>query len=102
MIHVITCKKYSSQTIRLVECPADQLEAVLDRDMGECSLCGPMSHVELGKRRNYWDVLSSHKSKEEATEAAWEIVEVSRTTPDVSPWYDTSGLPENISKGETV
>lgn len=73
MFHVITCRKYTRQTIRIVN--ADDVDAMLAGDMGECLLCGPCSHVELGPRKDYWTVHSSHDTELEATEAAWHKLE---------------------------
>lgn len=69
MFHVVTCDKRPRQTIRIVN--ADDIEAVMNRDMGECLLCGPCSHFELGPRKDYWTVHSSHVTEDEATKAAW-------------------------------
>lgn len=102
MYHVVTCTKLGrhSKTIRVVECPMIDMQKMLDADMGECLLCGPLSHVELGKRRDYWKVLSSHEMVDEATIAAWDIVDAGLTCSDLSwlekvgtgRWYDSSKL----------
>ena len=73
MFHVITCKKYTRQTIRIVN--VDDIDSAMDGDMGECLLCGPCSHVELGRRKDYWTVHSSHVTELEATSAAWSKVD---------------------------
>lgn len=84
MYHVVTCTKLGRPTvmIRVVECPMIDLEEMLDGDMGECLLCGMLSHVEVGKRRDYWKVLSSHEMVDEATIAAWDTVDAGLSEAD--------------------
>ncbi|MCP4507214.1 MAG: hypothetical protein GY826_12605 [Fuerstiella sp.] len=69
MFHVISCRKFTRQTLRIVN--ATNVEEMLDGDMGECLLCGICSHVELGPRRDYWTIHSSHETELQATAAAW-------------------------------
>ncbi len=93
MFHVIACRKYTQQTIRLVN--ADSLDDMLKGDMGECLLCGPCSHVELGPRKDYWTVLSSHDDEDSATVAAWESHD---GNPDK---YSSTYLPKLVEASRT-
>lgn len=86
MFHVVSCDKYNRQTIRLVQ--ADDVEPMLASMMGECALCGPCSHVEVGQRGDHWTVHSSHKLITDAMDAAWDLTD---REPEL---YRTDMLPQ--------
>ena len=86
MYHVVSCSKYHTRTVRLVTGDRDKM---LAGQMGECALCGPCSHVEMGKRADYWTVHSSHLTSEDATRAAWALAESADT-------FSTSYLPARL------
>ena len=90
MFHVMSCNKYSLRTLRIVE--SEDIQTVLAKPMmGECALCGPCSHVELGHNGAYWDLLSTdHETAEDASQAAWALID---TVPDT---YDRRYLPERV------
>ena len=80
MFVVIVCHKYNPMTTRLVE--VDSMEAlarILQTDMGECQLCGPCSHVEIGPKASYWETLFHSESKKEALA---ELIDIVETCPD--------------------
>ena len=73
MFHVTTCSKFHTRTIRIVE--SEDMDKAMDGNMGECLLCGPCGHVEVGTRKQYWTVLSSHSDADDAATAAWDVVD---------------------------
>lgn len=86
MFYVVSCSKSYRKTLRLVDGGDLTKDTILDRQMGECRLCGPCSHVEVGTRRDWWTFHSEHDTLQGAEEAAWEMV-------DESDQYSTDDLP---------
>jgi hypothetical protein len=72
MFHVMSCNKYHPKTVRIVE--SEDIQSILDQPMmGECAVCGPCSHVEVGSNRDYWKVHTDHETIPEASDAAWKL-----------------------------
>lgn len=78
MFHVLSCKKFHPRTLRIVNLGSSTFEDVQKMDMGECQLCGPCSHVELGTCRGWWEHHSGpHTTADDAAVAAWTFYEES-------------------------
>lgn len=88
MFAVITCNKYHRRTIRVANLGDADPESLLDMQMGECRICGPCSHVEVGTCRGWWHIVPVDGGEDAATELAWSMAQ------DAPETYDTSYLPE--------
>ena len=88
MYHILSCRKFSRQTLRIVDTGETSIEAVMGAPMGECLICGPCSHVEVGQSSDYWTNHGGYETLEDATIAAWEIADDNKGT------YTTLDLPE--------
>ena len=71
MYHILSCRKFSRQTLRIVDTGETSIEAVMGAPMGECLICGPCSHVEVGQNSDYWTNHGGYETLEDATIAAW-------------------------------
>lgn len=74
MFAVVSCKKYSRQTLRVVDYGDKDCKALLSNlNVMECPLCGPCSHVELTWHN--WFIVHSegYETQEQAIEAAQEL-----------------------------
>jgi hypothetical protein len=74
MFCVVSCKKYSRKTLRIVDVgDCDNPQRLLDGIQAfECPICGPCSHVELSFH-NWFTVHSEHSTADEAMAAAREL-----------------------------
>ena len=86
MFYIVSCSKFNRQTLRIVNIGDLTKDKILDNQMGECQLCGPCSHVEVGTKRDWWTFHSGHDTLQDAEESAWGMV-------NESGQYSTDGLP---------
>jgi hypothetical protein len=72
---VISCRKYATRTLKLVDVGDMSKQETLDRlgNWGacECPVCGPLSHTELDFS-NFFEIHGElHETLEDATKAMW-------------------------------
>ena len=73
---VLSCNKYTKQTVRIVDFgDADPEERIKKMNHGECILCGPCSHVEIGDWSTYYTIHTRHETRREAIIEACDMTE---------------------------
>lgn len=73
MFAVVSCKKFSYQSLRVVDYGTKDCKPLLDGlQCMECPICGPCSHVEMSWEDQFIIHSEGHETVEAATEAGRE------------------------------